>query len=186
MNVPDTAQSVPYPQSYLRYLAEYHGSRDYFECHEIMEEYWKEQTGSRYEGSWLVLIRVAVASYHARRGNWAGARKMIAKAADEIEPARMNELGLDGGRLAEMLRRAAREWAEGDSRTFRDLELPIADPALLRECRRICSENGWSWQPPVQDVPSEIVNRHLTRDRSGVVEARRQAAYRKKKGREKD
>lgn len=32
-----------YPAEYLEYLVYFHADRDYFECHEILEEYWKEQ-----------------------------------------------------------------------------------------------------------------------------------------------
>jgi hypothetical protein len=180
------ADSLPYPPSYIRYLAEYHGSRDYFECHEIMEEHWKEQAGSRHESCWLALIRIAVASYHARRGNWTGALKLLAKTAETIESARMDELGLDGASLKALLSQTVRDWADERGRRFRDLELPIADPSLLRECRRVCAEEGWTWQPPPGEVPPEVVNRHLTRDRSGVVDARLQAALRKREGREND
>lgn len=31
-----------YPEAYIEYLAEFHGSRDYFECHELLEEHWKK------------------------------------------------------------------------------------------------------------------------------------------------
>ena len=31
-----------YPEAYTDYLCYFHGARDYFECHEVMEEYWKE------------------------------------------------------------------------------------------------------------------------------------------------
>ena len=31
-----------YPEAYIEYLMYFHGNRDYFECHEVLEEYWKE------------------------------------------------------------------------------------------------------------------------------------------------
>lgn len=31
-----------YPEAYVAFLHEFHTTRDYFECHEILEEYWKE------------------------------------------------------------------------------------------------------------------------------------------------
>src|SRR4051812_35171870 len=100
----------PIPEPFVRYLAEYHATRDYFECHEIMEEYWKEKKEAEYAGCWLVLIRIAVMQYHARRGNGAGARKLLAKAVSEIEPERMDELGLDGRRLGRMLANRRLAW----------------------------------------------------------------------------
>jgi len=173
-----TATEPKYPQAYYRYLATYYGLRDYFECHDIMEEYWKEQPNARHTGCWLVFIRIAVACYHARRGNWAGARKMMAKAAAETDAALMSELGMDGEALASLLTLTSREW-EGEAAVYRDLPLPIADPALERESRKMCAANGWTWNTPLQQVADDIVHRHLTRDRTPVVEARRQSAERK-------
>lgn len=175
----EIATDPKYPQAYYHYLATYYGSRDYFECHDIMEEYWKEQPNARHTGCWLVFIRIAVACYHARRGNWAGARKMMAKAAAETDPASMTELGMDGPALAGLLASTSREW-ERESAVYRDLPLPIADPALERESRQVCAANGWTWDMPLHLVADDIVNRHLTRDRTPVVEARRQSAERKR------
>lgn len=178
----DIVQEPKYPQAYHRYLATYYGSRDYFECHDIMEEYWKEHPSDRYAGCWLVFIRIAVACYHARRGNWAGARKMMAKAAAETDPALMSELGMDGEALASLLAATSREW-EGGAAVYRDLPLPLADPALERESRFLCAANGWTWDMPLHQVEADIVHRHLTRDRTAVVEARRQSAERKMQAR---
>ncbi len=37
-----------YPNAYLDYLVYFHGHRDYFECHEVLEEYWKkDQAGKK-------------------------------------------------------------------------------------------------------------------------------------------
>ncbi len=171
-----------YPQAYCRYLATYYGLRDYFECHDIMEEYWKEQPNARYTGCWLVFIRIAVACYHARRGNWAGARKMMAKAAEETDAALMSELGMDGEALSDLLSVTSHEWSQANA-VFRDLPLPIADPVLEQESRRICAANGWAWDTPLHQVAEAIVHRHLTRDRAPVVEARRQSAERKMQAR---
>ena len=145
-------------------MATYYGKRDYFECHDIMEEQWKLDAHSRYTGSWLVFVRIAVACYHARRGNWAGARKMMAKAAKEADAKILTELGLDGEKLVAVLRRTSDAWNDAKCPVYEDLPLPIADPLLLEESKRICRANGWTWDTPLQDVPYDIVHRHLTRD----------------------
>ena len=31
-----------YSQAYIDYLVHFHGDRDYFECHELLEEHWKK------------------------------------------------------------------------------------------------------------------------------------------------
>ncbi|GIO11548.1 hypothetical protein J19TS2_11030 [Cohnella xylanilytica] len=173
----------PYPPEFISYLAEYFGSRDYFECHELMEELWKKEKGSPSEGSWLVLVRIAVAQYHARRGNGRGAYKLLAKAAEEADPGELGRIGLDGARLAAMLRERVEAWGSPDGVFYAELELPIADPLLLRLARELCAARGWAWGAPAEAIPSEVVHRHATRDRSEVIAARAEAADARAKAR---
>ncbi|WP_168735866.1 DUF309 domain-containing protein [Cohnella fermenti] len=165
-----------YPEPLIDYLAEYYGSRDFFECHEIMEHYWKEEKGSPLEGSWLVLIRIAVLQYHARRGNRAGAAKLLRKAVREIDPARMDEIGFDGARLKAELEALERRWNREDDIAYAELELPIRSPSLLRLAQERCAAQGWTWGTPLERLNDGIVNRHLLRDRTEVIEERENAA----------
>ncbi|CAI6081188.1 DUF309 domain-containing protein [Cohnella sp. JJ-181] len=171
----------PIPEPFVQYLAQYHGTRDYFECHEIMEEYWKEKKEAAYEGSWLVLIRIAVMQYHARRGNRSGAMKLLEKAASEIEPERMDELGLDGYRLKEMLERRRQAWRTASDVAYDDFNLPIVDRELLAEAIRGAEALGAEWLSPGALAEESILHRHLLRDRTEVVEAR-QASIKKRRG----
>lgn len=168
-----------YPLEYIYYLAEYHGSRDYFECHEIMEEYWKEDPQSPYAICWLVLIRIPVALYHARRGNWAGAVKLMTKAAEEADPELFNELGLDGYKLVQQLTETSLNWKTGSERVYADLELPITDQELLQAARQRCRELGYTWGTAGMNVHESIIHRHRTRDRSDVIIARAESAKHK-------
>ncbi len=61
-----------YPKAYIDYLVEFHATRDYFECHEILEEYWKEDPPKKRKRYWVGFIQLAVALYHHRRQNTAG------------------------------------------------------------------------------------------------------------------
>jgi predicted metal-dependent hydrolase len=175
------SDSFPYPHQYTEFLAEYHGSRDFFECHEIMEQYWKQQTDSRHEGCWLVFVRIAVACYHARRGNWPGARKLMAKAAEEVDALKMSELGLDGNELARMLRQTSEQWLTADDPVYHDHDLPITDPRLIREACRLCLDRGWQWGMLSAQADPFIVHKHLLRDRTEVVADRQRAAAKKRR-----
>jgi predicted metal-dependent hydrolase len=169
-----------YPHQYVEFLAYYHGSRDYFECHEIMEEYWKERKDDRHEICWLVLIRLSVACYHARRNNWTGALKMLSKAAGEIEPTLMNEIGLDGDALLQSVLERQKSWAGTGRPVYEDLDLPINDANLEEAARSFAAEQGWRWGMAGVDAPNDILHRHTRRDRSAVVEARLQSERSKK------
>ncbi|MBB6669136.1 DUF309 domain-containing protein [Cohnella nanjingensis] len=177
----------PFPPPFVDYLAQYHGTRDYFECHEIMEEYWKQQgpVDARYIGCWLVLIRLSVMQYHARRSNGKGAFKLLAKCAAEIDSGLMDEIGLDGERLAEMIRARLAAWGGPEGVRYDDFDLPIREPGLLEAAKRRTSELGAQWSSDGLAAGAAIVNRHKLRDRSDVEEARMASAKRKALGRQR-
>jgi uncharacterized protein len=174
-------KTFEYPPAYIDFLAEYYGSRDYFECHELMEEHWKEHPDSHYSTCWLVFIRIAVCLYHARRGNWKGAAKLMAKGAEEAadHAALFCDLGIDGYALAERLSEAARQWTSADALAYADIELPIVDEYLLDAARRRCEELGYAFGKHGLAAGEDIIHRHLTRDRSDVVAARAESAKQK-------
>ncbi|MDH3283782.1 MAG: DUF309 domain-containing protein [Acidobacteriota bacterium] len=77
---------------------------EYFEAHEVMEDVWKQETGT-IRTLWQGLIQAAVACHHIRAGNSAGARKMIAAATDKLESSSEGATGLDLEALVRSLRR---------------------------------------------------------------------------------
>ena len=48
-----------YPEAYIDFLVHFHGDRDWFECHERLEEYWKEHPDDPKSDTWVGLIQVA-------------------------------------------------------------------------------------------------------------------------------
>ncbi|WP_044642085.1 DUF309 domain-containing protein [Risungbinella massiliensis] len=70
-----------YPEQYLAFFYHFHTTRDYFECHEVLEDLWLEcGRDIFYQG----LLQVAVALYHHRNGNVGGARKMLLAAKRKL------------------------------------------------------------------------------------------------------
>jgi Uncharacterized conserved protein len=166
-----------YPEAYADYLFEFHATRDYFECHEILEEYWKSlPDGDPDREVWVGLIQLAVALYHHRRGNAAGAVKMYRGAAARLRPETLDRLGLDGAAVRELAAESARRLeAEGAGAVYRAVNLPIRDGRLRQQLQERAHRLGLSWgaDDPLEDA---IVRRHALRDRTDVVEARAKAA----------
>ncbi|MBA2873301.1 hypothetical protein HNR31_000053 [Anoxybacillus caldiproteolyticus] len=160
-----------YPNSYIDYLLHFHTDRDYFECHEILEEHWKQDGRKQV---WVVLIQIAVALYHHRRGNDRGARRMMQKALSllEGEKAAIERLGLDYSQLKQQLQHYIERLDKGEP--YRSIELPIFDVQLLKTCQMICRERGLVWGKE-SDLHNEfLLHKHKLRDRSDVIEAREQ------------
>ncbi|QJC51981.1 DUF309 domain-containing protein [Paenibacillus albicereus] len=169
-----------HPDAYIRYLAQFHGTRDYFECHELLEDYWKEHPGAD-SGLWHGLIQIAVGQYHLRRGNRGGARKMLRSAWERLRREDLGRAGLDGPALLALLDDAAGRLEAGEPLPYRSWTLPIEDPDLLAAAREESARLGAAWC--VEGEPAEeIVHRHRLRDRSGVVLARRESLERKRPG----
>jgi predicted metal-dependent hydrolase len=169
-----------YPQAYLDYLYLFHVERDYFECHEILEEYWKE-TGQS-EDVWVALIQIAVALYHQRRHNDQGATKMMgsALAISRREGPALEKLGLHSQRLINLLEQLHGEMLYG--RAYRSIELPLSSEVKAL-CLQRCTEQGQRWNQE-SDLSNEyLVNKHTLRDRSDVILARESQLMKKREKR---
>lgn len=172
-----------YPKPYIEYLLHFHGSRDWFECHEIMEELWKAETSMERKQWWLTLVQIAVGLYHERRGNMAGACKMLRSAMSHANQVPWHDLGLDGEQLLSQLEAKLtelnRSGAAGERISVRpdyeEWNLPIADPDLCEQCKEQCEHRGWIWCSTNSHVMDDVVHRHMLRDRQDVIAARAEA-----------
>lgn len=161
-----------YPDEYIQYLVEFHGRRDYFECHEILEEYWKEHPPLRRDSVWVGLIQIAVGLYHYRRGNHTGAARTLTKAR-QILTKRAEEtakLGLDVSALAETLDDYIQRIHA--NLPYESLMLPITDSELSSICESECKRQSLVWGVSSNLTDSQLIHRHTMRDRSDVIEER--------------
>ncbi|MFJ7637071.1 DUF309 domain-containing protein [Peribacillus sp. NPDC097206] len=170
------------PEDYLSFLIHFHGTRDYFECHEILEEYWKETAPKERDSHWVGLIQIAVALYHDRRGNNAGATRTLAKAISNLhlKKAELRQLGLDPEALLDLLQQTHERMLL--KKPYRSINLPINDPELLAHCQTLCKQKGYTWCMDSDCTNVGLVDKHLTRDRSDVIlERAKQLSLRKSK-----
>ncbi|MEJ8544492.1 DUF309 domain-containing protein [Brevibacillus borstelensis] len=161
-----------YPQPYLEYLIQFHAERDYFECHEILEEYWKESPPGERKAVWVGLIQIAVSLYHQRRGNFAGAVKMMGSAIGILKRERtdVQSLGLDPDAVIQTLSQLLAEME--DRKPYRSIRLPISDPALLDACQKLCSARSLHFDSESDLLDAFLLNKHTQRDRADVIAER--------------
>jgi len=172
-----------YPESYIEYMVEYHATRDYFECHELLEDYWKSlPPDAPHREIWVGLIQIAVAQYHHRRGNVRGAVKMFRQAAARIDGQGAATVGLDAGALHRRLsERIAALESQGAGAAFAEFDLPIADDELTVRCKAICEARGLVWGAKSRMSDRQLIHRHTLRDRSEVIAARAASAEARRK-----
>ncbi|MBI3076356.1 MAG: DUF309 domain-containing protein [Deltaproteobacteria bacterium] len=69
-------------------------ARDFFECHEVLEELWRSESGEPrafYQG----LIQLAVGFYHLVNGNYRGATSVLQRGMEMLRPYAPAYLGVE-------------------------------------------------------------------------------------------
>ncbi|MFD1018548.1 DUF309 domain-containing protein [Thalassobacillus hwangdonensis] len=159
-----------YPTLYIEYLAHFHCTKDFFECHEVLEEHWKEVEPKRRDSVWVALIQLAVSLYHHRRGNHAGAQRLLEKSYDKVK-LRENELkslGLDPVQLQRLMEELKEHYAS--NLPFQHVELPVDDPELVELYKAKCQ--AWHDEGILENDHHFLVHKHRLRDRSDVMDER--------------
>ncbi|MFE5317302.1 DUF309 domain-containing protein [Paenibacillus sp. NPDC056579] len=167
-----------YPQAYIDYLVYFHAERDYFECHEVMEEYWKEHPGDPLASNYVGLIQIAVALYHHRRNNLTGAKKMLASSLNNLTDTGMNSLGIHSEELRTRIAARLEQLSQPDS-VYEDMNLPLSDPRLAAACMAECAQKGKTWLGSIDTSDTFLIHKHRLRDRSSVLHEREQSRLRK-------
>lgn len=118
-----------YPELYVRFLVYFNVDRDYYECHEVMEELWLEEGRDPfYQG----LLQVAVGLFHFRRENISGARKLFTSALSKLKPYPDRFRGIDLGRLRQEVEEYLERLKNYELQpfSFYDLNISIIDEDL--------------------------------------------------------
>lgn len=169
-----------YPIEYIQYLIHFHGDRDYFECHEILEDYWKKQDYGNKKSIWVGFIQLAVSAYHHRRGNFDGAKKTMEKAIAIFshEKKAVNHLGLNNELFFFIL---DERFSQIEHKiNYESFNFPISDPSLIQRCKSLCKEQGLVWCSKSDLSNHNLLHRHILRDRTGVIQERLNALFHKK------
>jgi hypothetical protein len=70
--------------SFIDFCAYFNGNQDYFECHEVLEDYWKTIAPGNKAHPLVGYIQMATGLYHWRRNNWEGASRIMRKAYEKF------------------------------------------------------------------------------------------------------
>ncbi|BCU80682.1 hypothetical protein JIR001_04650 [Polycladomyces abyssicola] len=124
-------QGGEYPELYVRFLCLFNLERDYYTCHDVMEELWLEEGRDLfYQG----LLQTAVGLHHCRNQNTGGAVKLMTAALNKLVSYPDVFMGIDVAKLKQdveayldQLQDCARQSIPHD-----DLTIEILDPILKR------------------------------------------------------
>lgn len=71
-----------YSPLYVSFFHSFNIEKDYYKCHDLLEELWLEEGREAY---YQGLLQVAVGLYHLQNDNRNGAVKLLASALDKLE-----------------------------------------------------------------------------------------------------
>ncbi|MFL0581691.1 DUF309 domain-containing protein [Solibacillus silvestris] len=150
---------------FIDYCAYFNGNNDYFECHEVLEEYWKEIAPKEKLHPLVGYVQLATGMYHWRRSNVTGAARIIEKAILNFELNRNSEFFefIDLKQLLLIMKNQHRKIQENEP--FIHFKLPITDRQLQELVQQRIK------MIPLMDSHF-IFNKHMLRDRTEILEAR--------------
>ncbi|MBM7666472.1 putative metal-dependent hydrolase [Solibacillus kalamii] len=150
---------------FIDYCAYFNGNNDYFECHEVLEEYWKEIAPKEKLHPLVGYVQLATGMYHWRRSNVTGAARIIEKAILNFELNRNSEFFefIDLKQLLLIMKNQHRKIQKNEP--FIHFKLPITD----RQLQELVQQR-------IKTIPLMdshfIFNKHMLRDRTEILEAR--------------
>jgi uncharacterized protein len=164
-----------FPTAFVKYLYHFHVDRDYFECHEILEEYWKEETDQSKNSIWVGFILLAVANYHHRRNNFSGATRTLAKAINILSTQKTEiiKLGFSEIVFFDLLHSHLLRLKE--NKPYESYTLPILNTVLLNECYSFSELSQLNWGNKSDLSNENLIHRHKLRDRTNVISDRHTA-----------
>lgn len=151
---------------FIEYCAYFNGNADYFECHEVLEEYWKDIAPREKLHPLVGYVQLATSMYHWRRANFPGAQRMMSKAISNFEQNQGSEFFelIDSKNLQKIMDHQLQKITAGEP--FTHFTLPILHEPLQQLVVKKIGEL------PPSDVQF-IFNKHMLRDRTEILEARR-------------
>lgn len=154
-------------REFQQFVYEFHVTRDYFECHEILEDFWKRLAPRNKQHEIVGFILLSTAMYHWRRQNFSGAIKSLKKAHMILKQVYPDELSIlrtiDRDVFLKDLESMYQNAAEHKMYTSYTIPFTSNDLAALRKDETVTS------------VDPSVFHKHLTRDRTAVVQERDQA-----------
>ncbi|WP_093061241.1 DUF309 domain-containing protein [Psychrobacillus sp. OK028] len=150
--------------SFVAFLKHFNETFDYFECHEVLEDYWKEFSPRHKNHALTAFILLATSMYHWRRGNLTGATKTMKTSIKRMELTKdspfFNDLNYQ--RLIENMNVALQLITS--SQKFQAFSIEITNPALQSRVKELQLETNESLH--------FLIHKHMLRDRSEILEER--------------
>lgn len=152
---------------FIQFIINFNNEKDYFECHEVGEEYWKAVAPKDKLHPLTGWIQLAVGMYHWRRSNYPGALRSFIRAKVKLADAGIWVEGFDHEKLIQQLSYSIE--AVTNRKPFQAYTIPVTSIDLLEAVETYISEH-----PITPQDPYFIMHKHRLRDRSSIISLREQ------------
>ncbi|MCH5583407.1 DUF309 domain-containing protein [Shimazuella sp. AN120528] len=123
-----------YDRQYIIFLYTFNVLRDYYECHDLLEDLWLEEGREPfYQG----LLQVAVSCHHRRNGNRAGAIKLMQSAIPKLSLYPANWLGIKVDKVVTDATAYLHELIADSEKIPKEIWIEIWDPKLMKLVEQI-------------------------------------------------
>jgi predicted metal-dependent hydrolase len=152
---------------FIQYIIHFNIEKDYFECHEVGEEYWKSLAPKDKMHPLTGWIQMAVGMYHWRRSNYPGALRSFIRSKAKLSDAGIWMEGFDRAKLIEQISEAI--VAVTERKPFQPFLLPLASEELQEKVDAYRQAH-----PNEEQDPHFVMHKHRLRDRSSIINLREQ------------
>ena len=149
---------------FTQFITYFNEHEDYFECHEVLEEYWKEIAPKDKTHPLTAWILLATGMYHWRRGNFNGANRSLTKSIDRIRLSEESPFyqGIHLENMMENIQHSI-EYVN-QKKSFESFKIHILSIEL---------KSAIATQPTVIPLTGDhLIHKHMLRDRSEILKAR--------------
>ena len=150
--------------SFVAFLKHFNETFDYFECHELLEDYWKEVSPRQKNHALTALILLATSMYHWRRGNYSGAIKTMKSSLRRMDETKNSPFfeNFNYQNLTENMNSSL--LLMNSKQEFQQFSIEVTNPSLQSLVHKLDME--------MNDDLHFLIHKHMLRDRSEILEER--------------
>ena len=158
-----------YNPLFVKFIVYFNENQDFFECHEVLEEYWKLFPDRTKEHPLVGYILLSTAMYHWRRGNTVGAGRTILKSISRLQRISVDHPCFSDGINIENLVKNATIASQQikKEQPFSTFSIEVTSTKIQSLIKEIT--------PSMDLLPSgtdEVIHKHMLRDRSDILNER--------------
>lgn len=153
---------------FVQFIVYFNKNQDYFECHEVLEEYWKSQEAFSKNHPLTAFILLSTGLYHWRRNNFTGAFRTLDNALNRFRSiSSTDQEYLEEVDLCTLIKLVEQAKASIETnQPFKSFPLPVSP-----ELSALADQQARSMEllPKNSDA---VIYKHMLRDRSDILKKR--------------